>query len=193
MSNFNESITRLKEGNKRYRKNKNQTVVAHEDLKEGQTPFAIILSCADSRVPVEVVFDQALGDLFTVRVAGNIAKTSQIGSIEYAVDNLGTPLIVVLGHSHCGAVSATLSEMKNPSEDVSPHIGELVSYIKTGLEGHSCVNSDDPLQNSVVRNVEYTIEVLSQESNSIKEKVAKGELKIVGAWYSLETGEVYFL
>lgn len=158
------------------------------EVAKGQHPFAVILGCADSRVPPEVVFDQGLGDLFVVRVAGNIASDDVMGSIEYAVEELHVPLVMVMGHARCGAVSATLSAM-DQGATVPAHISSLVNAIKPVAEQ---VSKDTPDRLDVVvrKNALHAADQLMHESAILHEKISEGKLKIVSARYSLDDGRV---
>lgn len=182
-------LERLKEGNKRYTEDKLDRKLQDKsrrgDLTAGQEPYAIVLSCADSRVVPELAFDAGLGELFVVRVAGNVANTSSIASIEYAVANIGTPVIVVLGHESCGAVTAAVG-----GGDNGYNLNHLLSHIAPAL-----AKSDDNAEvNDVVKtNAELTVEELSKRSAIIKGAVDSGKLKVVPAYYNLGSGEVEFL
>ena len=191
------ALQRLKEGNELFRSGSSH-IEADEanrlELVEKQNPFAIVLGCSDSRVPSELIFAQGLGDLFVIRVAGNIAAPSQIGSIEFAEEKFGTKLIVVLGHSFCGAIKATIEELESPSEGSSPNLQAIVNRIKHGVEA-SLINGDsfdDKVAKAVRANVQSTIDELTNKSEILKRKVAEEGLKIVGAEYCLETGVVEF-
>lgn len=191
------ALQRLKEGNELFRSGSSH-IEADEanrlELVEKQNPFAIVLGCSDSRVPSELIFAQGLGDLFVIRVAGNIAAPSQIGSIEFAAEKFGTKLIVVLGHTFCGAIKATIEELESPSERSSPNLQAIVNSIKHGIEA-SLINSDpfdDKVAKAVRANVQSTIDELTNKSEILKRKVAEEGLKIVGAEYCLETGVVEF-
>ena len=197
-----EALASLKEGNRRYvagtHGDHGRTGASHRDeVAGGQQPFATVLGCADSRVPVEVVFDQGLGDLFVVRVAGNIAAPTQVGSIEYAVSVLGTPLVVVLGHSGCGAIGATLDLIAHPERSVSPDLDAIVSRIRPAIES---LASTEPaadratLQQRAMRaNVRATVDRLRHDSAALRARVEDGSLAIVGAEYALDSGVVEFL
>jgi len=166
------------------------------ELLEAQAPFAIILGCSDSRVPAELVFDQGLGDLFVVRVAGNIVAPSLIGSIEFSAVQHGARLIVVLGHTLCGAVQASVSELKQPSGKVSSNLQSVVDCIQPSIQKliDSGVKQNDPELVSLAThaNVLSSVAQLKHESAVLKELVANDGLRIIGAEYSLETGEVDF-
>ncbi|NKB34538.1 MAG: carbonic anhydrase [Pseudomonadales bacterium] len=191
------ALLRLKEGNEKFRKGASHIEVdeaSRLELVEQQKPFAIILGCSDSRVPSELVFAQGLGDLFVIRVAGNIAAPSQIGSIEFAADKFASNLVVVLGHSHCGAIKATISAIEEPEQTHSPNLSAIVNSIKPGIQ--SCLDSgdslDDKVQKAVRANVQSTIDKLVSDSEILRQKISEEGLKIVGAEYCLESGVVEF-
>jgi len=197
-----EALQRLRDGNARFVAGDSDpaSLASHtkrQQLKAGQSPFAIVLGCSDSRVPVEVLFDQDLGDLFVIRVAGNIVARSQVGSIEFAGQELGARLVVVLGHTQCGAVETTLNELNKASEQQSENLGFIVDKIRPAVEqviadgfGHD----PDMLAARVVReNIRRSMEAIRHGSDIIERLVAKEDLMIVGAEYSLDTGKVDFL
>jgi len=165
------------------------------ELIEQQSPFAIILSCSDSRAPAELIFDQGLGDLFVIRVAGNIVAPSQIASIEYCAQQFGTNLVLVMGHTNCGAVNATLSELQLPEAERSKNLQAIVSRIQPAVEPLLNTSlSDKELQTKAVRsNVRTSVLELQNQSEILSNLVARGELSIASAEYSLETGQVEFL
>ncbi|MDA0237027.1 MAG: carbonic anhydrase [Proteobacteria bacterium] len=192
------ALNRLIEGNQRFIDgqvgNLSHTAMDRVALVKGQNPFAIILGCSDSRVPVEIVFDQGLGDLFIVRVAGNIVAPSQIGSVEFAVEQFGTPLVVVLGHSHCGAIEAAL-EFDKGKKGISSNLNFIVDRIRPGIESayESGEWSYDQLIGRAVRaNVRASVSQLGHGSPALESLIADERLLIVGAEYSLETGFVDF-
>jgi carbonic anhydrase len=196
-----EAIRRLKEGNQRFVAGVRSidTIVKQiqrANFIEGQEPFAIILGCSDSRVPAEIIFDQGLGDLFVIRVAGNIVAPSQVGSVEFAAERFGTPLVVVLGHSMCGAVMATIDELRSPSEGKSSNVLSIVNRIRPSVEpllGTDLRNDSDKLLESSIRaNILAATNRLMHGSEMLENLVKQGNLKIVGAKYSLETGQVEF-
>ena len=166
-------------------------------MAAGQEPFAIILGCADSRVPAELVFDQGLGDLFVIRVAGNIVAPSQIGSIEFAADRYATRLVVVLGHSSCGAVEATLAELERPTENRSPNLSSIVGRIRPAveglLEGPLRDNPEALLDEAVKENIRASVRQLRHGSDILEQLIRDDGLLIVGAEYCLEAGVVDFL
>lgn len=182
-----EALAKLMEGNQRFvaqkRLSPHQDMVRLTEVAPGQAPFAAILSCADSRVVPEIAFDQGLGDLFVVRVAGNIAITEDIASEEYAVGVLGAPLLMVLGHKRCGAVSAALDGGELPGV-----IESLAFAIQPAVQA-SAGESGDRLTNAVKANVRLQVQRL-KTSSVIAAAVAAGKLKVVGAYYDLDTGAV---
>ena len=201
-----EALEKLKEGNRRFLaavENCRGASLSYENfanLATGQNPFAIILGCSDSRVPSELVFDQGLGDLFVVRVAGNIAAPTQIGSIEFAAQHFGTRLIVVLGHTRCGAVQATVDALQNPTGRGSENLSSIVDRIRPAVEPLvSNEIADDPedpaalMKEAVRANIRASAEQLRRGSPELERLLANDGLQIVSAEYSLETGEVVFL
>jgi carbonic anhydrase len=167
-----------------------------EELANGQTPFAIILGCSDSRVPAELVFDQGLGDLFVIRVAGNIVAPSQVGSVEFAADRFNTRLVVVLGHSSCGAVTATLEELTRPTENQSRNLHAIVERIRPSVESLLATGLRDDhealLRVAVRANIRTSVNHLRHGSEIIEQLIHTEGLAVVGAEYSLETGLVDF-
>jgi carbonic anhydrase len=165
-------------------------------LAAGQEPFAIILGCSDSRVPAEIVFDQGLGDLFVIRVAGNIVASSQVGSVEFAAERFGTRLVVVLGHSRCGAVLATLEELRRPTENQSRNLRSIVDRIRPSvgaLLATELRHDPDALVRHAVRaNVCVSANHLRHGSEVLEQLIQRDGLLVVGAEYSLETGVVGF-
>jgi len=194
------ALTRLQEGNMRFVKGLRsvETMMTHvkrEELTEGQEPFAVILGCSDSRVPAEIVFDQGLGDLFVIRVAGNVVAPSQIGSVEFAVSQFKTRLVIVLGHSQCGAICATVEQLKRPNNEQSQNIKAIVDRIRPSVEPFKATelwNDEEALvEQSVRANVRASVNQLKHGS-MLLESLSDDDLLIVGAEYSLETGEVVF-
>lgn len=195
------ALDRLKAGNQRFVDgNLNSESLAsparRNTLVGDQKPFAIILGCSDSRVPGEMIFDQGLGDLFVIRVAGNIVAPSQIGSVEFAAENFGCQLVVVLGHSKCGAVSATLEQLQHSEETRSKNLRSIVDRISPSVEGLLESDlKDNPealLEAAVGANIRASVKQLRQGSDILKQLVESRELLIVGAEYSLQTGVVNF-
>ena len=195
-----EALEKLRSGNKKFVQslgNKQVSIPSvPRELVAEQEPFAIILGCSDSRVPAEIIFNQSLGDLFMIRVAGNIVAPSQIGSIEFAAQQFGTQLVVVLGHSSCGAVKATLDELKQPQENRSPNLTAIVDRIKPAVEGlleTELLNQADALVASAVRaNIRASVNQLKHGSRILEEMHQQNQLTIVAAEYSLKTGQVEF-
>jgi len=196
----NEALQRLQEGNQRFVSGVSSNDMIsiqkqREQFVEGQKPFAIILGCSDSRVPAELVFDQGLGDLFVIRVAGNIVAPSQIGSVEFAASLFGTPLVVVLGHSMCGAVIATIKDLENPSEQ-SANLLSIVNRIRPTIaplyETSLRERPAELLESSIRANIRAATNQLRHGSQMLEQLVNDNKLMIVGAEYSLETGVVDF-
>ena len=193
-----DALKQLQQGNQRFVSGDggDKGTLAHNDLTSGQEPFAIILGCSDSRVPAEIVFDQGLGDLFVIRVAGNIVAPSQIGSVEFAAAQFKTRLVVVLGHSLCGAICATIDEMKNPSDKKSLNISAIVDRIQPSIEPFRSTevwnNRDVLVQESMRANVRASVNHLRHGSAILEELISNEGLLIVGAEYCLQTGEVTF-
>lgn len=188
---FNSLIKKLIDGNKRYVSSKmihpDQTANKRTELANEQHPFAIVLSCSDSRVPPEIIFDQGIGDLFVIRVAGNVLDNAAVGSIEYAVEHLNVKLIVVLGHERCGAVSAAVE-----GSEVPGHIRYLVEAIQPAVEKAKQMQGD-LLDNSVRVNVQNVVAQLKSSEPIIKEYVHEKKVEVIGARYDLDDGAVTFL
>ncbi len=196
-----EALERLRQGNRRFVANapSRDTLTSQSrrsELTAGQEPFAIILGCSDSRVPAEIVFDQGLGDLFVIRVAGNIVAPSQIGSVEFAAERFGTRLVVVLGHSGCGAILATLEELQRPSENQSRNLRSIVDFVRPSVEALLATeirhDHEALVRESVRSNVRVSVNHLRHGSEILEQLIRKDGLLIVGAEYSLETGIVDF-
>jgi len=194
-----EALELLREGNRRFvddLRNPESLHARRIELAAGQAPFAAILGCSDSRVPVEIVFDQGLGDLFVIRVAGNIVAPSQIGSIEFAADRFGTRLVVVLGHSNCGAVATTLQQLKSPRERQSRNVRAIVDLVRPAVESllTSDLKDDLPalIRQAVRANIRASVRNLRHGSEIVRHLIQNDGLLVVGAEYSLDTGEVEF-
>ena len=196
-----EALQRLREGNRRFASDtmSRETVPNHArraDLVSGQEPFAIILGCSDSRVPAEIVFDQGLGDLFVIRVAGNVVAPSQVGSVEFAATRFGTRLVVVLGHSQCGAITATLEELQRPAASQSRNLRSIVDRIRpsvaTLFESQLRDDTEALVHHAVRANVRASVSHLRHGSEVLERLIDREGLLIVGAEYSLETGIVEF-
>jgi carbonic anhydrase len=194
-----EALERLLEGNRRFVSDvRNRDPLPSEsrrrELAAGQEPFAIILGCSDSRVPAEMVFDQGLGDLFVIRVAGNIVAPSQVGSVEFAAERYGTRLVMVLGHSTCGAVLATLEELNRPAETRSRNLQAIVDRIRPSVEpllATQLVHKPEAFVREAVRaNIRVSVNHLRHGSEVLEQLIVSGGLRVVGAEYSLETGVV---
>lgn len=197
-----QALARLREGNLRFVADARNggtlsTRTRRIELTTGQKPFAAILGCSDSRVPVEIVFDQGLGDLFVIRVAGNIVAPSQIGSVEFAAENFGTRLVVVLGHSSCGAIEATLDQLQRPKENQSRNLRSIVDLVRPSVQGLLAgpLKHDRPalLDEAVRANIRASVDHLRHGSEIIETLIREDGLKVVGAEYSLKTGLVDFL
>lgn len=187
-----EAISKLKEGNARYTsgslQHPGQTAERRTELANTQHPFAAILSCSDSRVPPEIVFDQSIGDLFIVRVAGNVINDEGLGSLEYTVDHLGTRLILVLGHQRCGAVDAARETIAAKGK-APGHIQSLVEAIKPAVEA----TAKDDLDATIKANVKNVVHALRSSTPILKAEVDSGKIQVIGGYYSLDTGAVTFL
>jgi carbonic anhydrase len=196
-----DALARLREGNRRFVADARgaDSLLSRArpvDLPQTQEPFAVILGCSDSRVPAEMVFDQGLGDLFVIRVAGNIVAPSQIGSVEFAATRFGTRLVVVLGHSQCGAVLATLEELRRPTADQSRHLRAIVDRVRPALEGllesGAALDFDSLVRQGVRANIRASANQLRHGSQILEQAILDEGLLVVGAEYSLETGVVDF-
>ncbi len=196
-----EALARLREGNRRFVSGVRSldtlmTQTRRDEFVAGQTPSAVVVGCSDSRVPVEIVFDQGLGDLFVIRVAGNIVAASQVGSVEFAAERFGTRLVVVLGHTRCGAIQATLEELQRPSENQSRNLRSIVDRIRPSVEGLLATDlrrDPEALAAQAVRaNVRVSANHLRHGSALLEHLIQRDGLIVVGAEYSLETGIVEF-
>lgn len=196
-----QALEHLQEGNRRFVSEKQSEEARtgptrRREVAAGQAPFAIILGCSDSRVPAEIIFDQGLGDLFVIRVAGNIVAPSQVGSVEFAAALYGTPLVVVLGHSQCGGILATLDELQQPSANQSPNLRSIVDRIRPSVEGLLATElRHDPealVRQAVRANVRASANQLRHGSEVLERLIQHGGLRVVGAEYSLDDGVVEF-
>ncbi len=201
MISASEGLERLRAGNRRFLADvRSHDTLASQarrrELTAGQEPFAIILGCSDSRVPAEIVFDQGLGDLFVIRVAGNIVASSQVGSVEFAAARFGTRLVVVLGHSQCGAVLATLEELQQPTENQSRNLRSIVDRVRPSVEAllaTELTRDRATLVRQAVRaNIRASANHLRHGSEVVERLIQEDGLVVVGAEYSLETGVVSF-
>jgi carbonic anhydrase len=196
-----EALDQLREGNVRF-----VASVRHADgvlsqtrrieLTKSQQPLAIVLGCSDARVPAEIVFDQGLGDLFVIRVAGNIVAPSQVGSVEFAAARFGTRLVVVLGHSECGAILATLEELRSPTANQSRNLQAIVDRVRPSVEGlldaHLGEDPQELVRHAVRANIRASANHLRHGSRVLEQLIHADGLMVVGAEYSLETGKVDF-
>jgi len=195
-----EALERLQAGNKRFMaselKRRAVNEVERSKMSAQQSPYAVILGCSDSRVPVETVFDQGIGDVFVIRVAGNIAAPSQVGSIEYAVQQFGTPLVVVLGHSQCGAVTACVETVQQGNSAPTPNLHSIVERIRPAV--HTLVemplndNQDELIHHAVRANIRASVTNLRYSSAMLEEYISSDRLLVVGAECDLASGEVVF-
>jgi carbonic anhydrase len=192
-----EALTRLRDGNRRFVEAEAIGNQGHRaSLAAGQEPFAIVLGCSDSRVPAELVFDLGFGDLFVIRVAGNIVAPSQVGSVEFAAARFGTPLVVVMGHTQCGAITATLEELAGQATSQSRNLRSIVDRVRPSVESVMAVGGDldhSTLMHEAVRaNVRASANHLRHGSEILERLIRDGRLLVIGAEYSLETGTVDF-
>ncbi|CAN5142325.1 carbonic anhydrase [soil metagenome] len=194
-----EALERLREGNRRFASTSTEPLIGRSrplGSATEQRPFAVILGCSDSRVPVEIIFDQGLGDLFVVRVAGNIVAPSQVGSVEFAAERFGTRLVVVLGHTECGAVQATLENLQAPSARPSGDVSSIVNRIRPAVEdllkNGEGRDPDIVMRDAVRANVRVAANHLRHGSGILERLIQRSGLIVVGAEYSLETGAVEF-
>ena len=202
MTTSHDALQRLREGNRRFVAQVRSleslsSATRRAELAMAQKPFAIVLGCSDSRVPVEIVFDQGLGDLFVIRVAGNIVAPSLIGSVEFAAAQFGSRLVVVLGHSQCGAIMATLEELSRPTANQSPNLRSIVERIRPAVQdllpARPGENAAGLVPRAVRANILASVRQLRHGSAIIEELIASRGLVVVGAEYALETGVVEFL
>src|SRR5437764_15443775 len=201
MMSGHEALVRLRDGNRRFVASMADTAPAlnqtrRHALAEGQQPFAIVLGCSDSRVPAELVFGQGFGDLFVIRVAGNIVAPSQVGSVEFAAARFGTRLAVVLGHTQCGAIAATLDELRQPASHQSPNLRSIVDRIRPSVEPLLAatvgLEPEALLAHAVRANIRAAADHLRHGSEVLERLVERDGMLIVGAEYCLETGVVEF-
>jgi carbonic anhydrase len=196
------ALQRLREGNERFASEARSGDAFLRRMGRAKTtffnqePFAVILGCSDSRVPVEMVFDQDLGDLFVIRVAGNIVAPSQLGSVEYAAEQFGTRLVVVMGHTHCGAIMGTLEQLRRPTAARSPHMRFIANCIRPALtdllDPELGYDRDTLVRKSVRANVRQSVDQMRRGSKILEHLTETDELLVVGAQYALETGRVEF-
>ena len=194
-----QALARLRSGNQRFVADQATMATSQARraaLVEGQEPFAIVLGCSDSRVPAELVFDQGFGDLFVIRVAGNIVAASQVGSVEFAAAQFGTRLVVVMGHSQCGAVTATLDAMRGTATNHSRYLRSIVDRVRPSMEPllaeHGADDRATLLSAAVRANVSASVDQLRHGSELLEQLIREDDLLVVGAEYSLESGVVTF-
>ena len=196
-----EALSRLREGNARFANNLLSvdsllSYTRRAELSAGQQPFAIILGCSDSRVPAEIVFDQGLGDLFVIRVAGNIVAPSQVGSVEFAAERFGTRLVVVMGHTACSAIVATLEHIENPGGTSSRNLRSIVDRVRPSvaplMKTELALDRAALLREAMRANVRVAADHLRHGSQLLEQLIADDGLLVVGAEYNLETGAVEF-
>jgi carbonic anhydrase len=195
-----EALECLVDGNRRFAgalgSRVTPTLQRRHELVAGQEPFAIVLGCSDSRVPAEIVFDQGMGDLFVIRVAGNVVASSQVGSVEFAAERFGTRLVVVLGHSQCGAILATLDELMQATENRSRNLRSIVDRVRPSVEALLATDLRRDraalVREAVRANIRASVNHLRNGSEVLEHLIQKNGLMVVGAEYSLETGIVEF-
>jgi carbonic anhydrase len=196
-----EALEQLREGNQRFvadlrNRSAHTSPARRGELAVNQEPFAIILGCSDSRVPAEIVFDQGLGDLFVIRVAGNIVAASQVGSVEFAAARFATRLVVVLGHTQCGAILATIEELQQSTENQSKNLRSIVDRVRPSVETLLATElKHDPealVRHAVRANIRASVDHLRHGSDILEQLIQRNGLLVVGAEYSLETGVVEF-
>ena len=195
MTSARDALRQLREGNARFISNGHGADPAQRGgLTKSQEPRAIILGCSDARVPAEIIFDQGLGDLFVIRVAGNIVAPSLVGSVEFAAERFGTRLVVVLGHSECGAILATIDELRRPSATGSRNLGAIVDRIRPSVAGlvEAGLSGDALVRQAVRANIRASADHLRHGSEVLEQLIRDDGLLVVGAEYSLDTGAVEF-
>lgn len=200
VSSAEDAITLLKDGNTRFVNNQlanyDLSQTRRNELTEGQKPFAVVVTCSDSRVVPEHLFDLGLGDIFVIRVAGNILDKAEIGSIEYGVDHLGSPLVVILGHESCGAVTAAVAKAEKPAEThTTKNIDSFLDNIEPAVAKakETKLGGKELIEKTVDLNVELATDQLLKDSSIVKKAVQAGKVKVVGAKYLLSNGEVKWL
>lgn len=198
-----EALARLKAGNARFVANldapgdaRPSPAAPHGTNLPAQNPFAIVLGCSDARVPAELIFDQGLGDLFVIRVAGNIVAPSLVGSVEFAASRFGTKLVIVLGHTRCGAIAATLEEVQDPAGHHSPNLRDIVDRIRPAVEMVVAedlhTDAEDLALRAMRANIAYSVDHLRHDSPLMEQLIRDEGVLVIGAEYSLESGEVTF-
>jgi len=190
-----EAWQKLVDGNKRYLENKmnacgESSTVTRETLVKGQKPYAIILSCSDSRVPPEIIFDKSMGEIFVIRVAGNVPDPIVLGSVEYAVEHLGSPLIVVLGHERCGAVTAAVDAKGKPEGNIGAIVKEIAPAVKQAKKEAAGKSKPELVETAIDDNIRLVAANISKRSSVIKHLLKEGKVKIMTAKYDLDDGKV---
>jgi carbonic anhydrase len=196
-----EALRRLRDGNHRFVTGQTPASTLSNNVRRilagDQAPFAIVLGCSDARVPAELVFDQGFGDLFVIRVAGNIVAPSQVGSVEFAASKFGTKLVVVMGHSQCGAITAAVEELLDGATNQSRNLRSIVDRVRPAVEGviagRRNVDRKTIVRDAVIANVKVSVDHLRHGSELLEKLIQTDGLAIVGAKYSLDTGVVAFL
>lgn len=190
--NGDESLTKLIDGNKRFTSGelakKDIGDQRRQELTKGQNPFATVISCSDSRVAPELVFDQGLGDIFIIRVAGNVVEPTTLGSIEYGAEHLHIPLLVILGHESCGAVTAAVDAKGEPEGNIGAILKKIMPAVKTAKKAKK--DKDETLQIAIQENIKNTYKEIMKKSKIMKELVHEGKVKVIGAEYYLGSGKV---
>ncbi|MGZ6077046.1 MAG: carbonic anhydrase [Myxococcaceae bacterium] len=196
------ALRRLQEGNARFVANLRRSEalsspVRRAEVADNHQPFAVVLGCSDARVPAEIVFDQGLGDLFVIRVAGNVVAPSGVGSVEFAVERFGVETVVVLGHSRCGAVDATLEALSRPGQAQSRGLSSIVDRVRPAIEGllrtELAQDRARLVDEAVKANIRASVNQLRHGSELLERLLLAGQLEVVGAEYALDSGEVLFL
>lgn len=192
-----EALKRLIEGNERFSTEQSSHPNLGSELRNAllseQKPFATILSCSDSRVPVEIIFDAGLGDLFVIRSAGHVLSKETLGSIEYSVKELGVKLILVMGHGNCGAIKSALNAYNSHENNLSENMNALLSHIYPAFNNLDCKDEKRILRSAIISNIKYQTADLVKKDEYLAEKIASGEIMLVGAKYNLDTGKIEIL
>lgn len=192
-----EALKRLIDGNERFASEKSIHPNLGSELRNAlvgeQKPYATILSCSDSRVPVEIIFDAGIGDLFVIRSAGHVLSKETLGSIEYSVRNLGVKLIMVMGHGNCGAIKSALNSYNTHENNLSENLEALLSHIYPAFENLDCSNDKLLLRRAIISNIKYQVQDLVKKDEYLAEKIASGEIMLVGAKYNLDSGRIEIL
>lgn len=192
-----EALKKLIKGNERFANEQSSHPNLGSELRNAlvgeQKPYATILSCSDSRVPVEIIFDAGLGDLFVIRSAGHVLSKETLGSIEYSVKELGVKLVVVMGHGNCGAIKSALKSYNAHETNLSENLQSVLNHIYPAFENLDCNNTDNLVRRAVISNIKYQTEDLVKKDEYLAEKIAKGEIMLVGVKYNLDSGRIEIL